>query len=118
MQSALQNIINQIPKGILPYVKAGEGDRGGKVVNNLPEWKEKINESYNSVKHFGGKEIDYNRVFESIDLLKIILLSWIGTQLGVPAHVLKESLKRYERYLPELTRNGYKKEEPKKTLDV
>jgi len=73
------------------------------------------------IKHFGGKEIDYNRVFEAIDLLRIILLSWIGTQLGVPAHVLKERLKRlkrYERYLPELTRNGYKKEEPKKTLDV
>ena len=118
LQSALQNIINQIPKGILPYVKEGEGNQDGKVVNNLPEWKEKINDSYNSVKHFGGKEIDYNRVFESIDLLKIILLSWIGTQLGVPAHVLKESLKRYERYLPELTRNGYKKEEPKRTLDV
>ena len=121
LRSALQNIINQIPKGILPYVKEGEGNQDGKVVNNLPEWKEKINDSYNSVKHFGGKEIDYNRVFEAIDLLRIILLSWIGTQLGVPAHVLKERLKRlkrYERYLPELTRNGYKKEEPKKILDV
>ena len=111
LRSALQNIINQIPKGILPYVKAGEGDRDGKVVNNLPEWKEKINDSYNSVKHFGGKEIDYNRVFEAIDLLRIILLSWVGTQLGVPANVLKERLKRYKRYLPELTRNGYKKGE-------
>lgn len=111
LQGALQNIINQIPKGILPYVKSGEGNRGGKVVNNLPDWKEKINNSYNSVKHYGGQEIDYDEVFEAIDLLKIILLSWIGTQLGVPAHVLKERLKRYKRYLPELTRNGYKKGE-------
>ncbi|EFV00408.1 hypothetical protein HMP0721_2514, partial [Pseudoramibacter alactolyticus ATCC 23263] len=32
LRSALQNIINQIPKGILPYVKEGEGNQDGKVV--------------------------------------------------------------------------------------
>lgn len=118
LQGALQNIINQIPKGILPYVKSGEGNQGGKVVNNLPEWKEKINNSYNSVKHYGGEEVDYDEVFEAIDLLKIILLSWIGTQLGVPAPVLKDRLNKYEMYLPELTRSGYKKEKPKETPGV
>ena len=118
MQGALQNIINQIPKGILPYVKSGEGNQDGKVVNNLPEWKEKINNSYNSVKHYGGEEVDYDEVFEAIDLLKIILLSWIGTQLGVPAPLLKDRLNKYEMYLPELTKSGYKKEKPKETLGV
>lgn len=118
LQDALQNIINQIPKGILPYVKSGEGNRDGKVVNNLPEWKEKINKSYNSVKHYGGEEVDYDEVFEAIDLLKIILLSWIGTRLGVPAPVLKDRLNKYEMYLPELTISGYKKEKPKETPGV
>ena len=45
LQDALQNIINQIPKGILPYVKKGEGGREGKVVYFLSEWADKINNS-------------------------------------------------------------------------
>ena len=50
--------------------------------------------------------------------MKIILLSWIGTQLGVPAPVLKDRLNKYEMYLPELTISGYKKEKPKETPGV
>ena len=118
LQDALQNIINQIPKGILPYVKKGEGDREGKVVYFLPEWADKINNSYNSVKHYGDKEINYDDVLESIEMLKIIIISWVGTQLGAKPKTLRNRLikqRRYEKYLPNLTRGGYKKEATKKS---
>lgn len=92
LQDALQNIINQIPKGILPYVKKGEGDREGKVVYFLPEWADKINNSYNSVKHYGDEEINYDDVLKSIEMLKIIIISWVGTQLGANPKTLRNRL--------------------------
>lgn len=119
LQDALQNIINQIPKGILPYVKKGEGDREGKVVYFLPEWADKINNSYNSVKHYGDEEINYDDVLKSIEMLKIIIISWVGTQLGAKPKTLRDRLiskqRRYEKYLSSLTRGGYKKEATKKS---
>ena len=119
LQDALQNIINQIPKGILPYVKKGEGGREGKVVYFLPEWADKINNSYNSVKHYGDEEINYDDVLESIEKLKIIIISWVGVQLGANTTILRNRLiskqRRYENYLPNLTRGGYKKEATKKS---
>lgn len=119
LQDALQNIINQIPKGILPYVKKGEGGREGKVVYFLPEWADKINNSYNSVKHYGDEEINYDDVLESIEKLKIIIISWVGVQLGANTTILRNRLiskqRRYEKYLPNLTRGGYKKEATKKS---
>ncbi len=119
LQDALQNIINQIPKGILPYVKKGEGDREGKVVYFLPEWADKINNSYNSVKHYGDEEINYDDVLESIEMLKIIIISWVGVQLGANTTTLRNRLiskqRRYEKHLPALTRGGYKKEVTKKS---
>lgn len=115
LKDALQNIINQIPKGILPYVKKGEGGREGKVVYFLPEWADKINNSYNSVKHYGDEEINYENIFESIDLLRIIIVSWVGTQLGAKPEILRDSLinKNYEfrKYLPPLDDAGYVIEE-------
>lgn len=116
LQDALQNIINQVPKGILPYVKKGEGDREGKIVYFLPEWADKINNSYNSVKHYGDEEINYDNIFESIDLLRIIIVSWVGTQLGANPKTLRNRLikqRRYEKHLSNLTRGGYKKEATK-----
>lgn len=118
LQDALQNIINQIPKGILPYVKKGEGDREGKVVYFLPEWADKINNSYNSVKHYGDEEINYNDVLKSIEMLKIIIISWVGTQLGANPKTLRNRLikqRRDGKHLPELTRGGYKKEATKES---
>lgn len=119
LQDALQNIINQIPKGILPYVKKGEGGREGKVVYFLPEWADKINNSYNSVKHYGDEEINYDDVLESIEKLKIIIISWVGVQLGANTTTLRNRLiskqHRYEKHLPALTRGGYKKEVTKKS---
>lgn len=119
LQDALQNIINQVPKGILPYVKKGEGDREGKVVYFLPEWADKINNSYNSVKHYGDEEINYDDVLESIEMLKIIIISWVGVQLGVNTATLRNRLiskqRRYGKHLPDLTRGGYKKEATKKS---
>ncbi len=118
LQDALQNIINQIPKGILPYVKKGEGDREGKVVYFLPEWSDKINNSYNSVKHYGDEEINYDDVLKSIEMLKIIIISWVGTQLGANPKTLRNRLikqRRYGKHLPDLTRGGYKKEATKKS---
>lgn len=118
LQDALQNIINQIPKGILPYVKKGEGGREGKVVYFLPEWADKINNSYNSVKHYGDEEINYDDVLESIEMLKIIIISWVGTQLGAKPKTLRNRLikqRRYGKHLPDLTRGGYKKEATKKS---
>lgn len=119
LQDALQNIINQIPKGILPYVKKGEGDREGKVAYFLPEWADKINNSYNSVKHYGDEEINYDDVLKSIEMLKIIIISWVGTQLGANTTTLRNRLiskqRRYEKHLPALTRGGYKKEATKKS---
>lgn len=114
LKDALQNIINQIPKGILPYVKKGEGGREGKVVYFLPEWADKINNSYNSVKHYGDEEINYDNVLESIEMLKIIIISWVGAQLGANTTTLRNRLiskqRRYGEHLPDLTRGGYKKE--------
>lgn len=111
LRNALQNIINQIPKGVLPYVKKFENSRNGKVVNSLPEWADKINNSYNSVKHYGDEEINYENIFESIDLLRIIIVSWVGTQLGAKPEILRDSLinKNYEfrKYLPPLDDAGY-----------
>ncbi|WP_314746584.1 HEPN domain-containing protein [uncultured Rothia sp.] len=118
LQDALQNIINQIHKGILPYVKKGEGDREGKVVYFLPEWADKINNSYNSVKHYGDEEINYDDVLKSIEMLKIIIISWVGTQLGANPKTLRNRLikqRRYGEHLPDLTRGGYKKEATKKS---
>lgn len=118
LQDALQNIINQIPKGILPYVKKGEGDREGKVVYFLPEWSDKINNSYNSVKHYGDEEINYDDVLKSIEMLKIVIISWVGTQLGANPKTLRNRLikqRRYGKHLPDLTRGGYKKEATKKS---
>lgn len=115
LHNALQNIINQIPKGVLPYVKKFENSRNGKVVNSLPEWADKINNSYNSVKHYGDEEINYENIFESIDLLRIIIVSWVGTQLGAKPEILRDSLinKNYEfrKYLPPLDDAGYVIEE-------
>lgn len=115
LRNALQNIINQIPKGVLPYVKKFENSRNGKVVNSLPEWADKINNSYNSVKHYGDEEINYENIFESIDLLRIIIVSWVGTQLGAKPEILRDSLinKNYEfrKYLPPLDDAGYVIEE-------
>lgn len=115
LHNALQNIINQIPKGVLPYVKKFENSRNGKVVNSLPEWADKINNSYNSVKHYGDEEINYENIFESIDLLRIIIVSWVGTQLGAKPKILRDSLinKNYEyrKYLLPLDDAGYVIEE-------
>ena len=115
LRNALQNIINQIPKGVLPYVKKFENSRNGKVVNSLPEWADKINNSYNSVKHYGDEEINYENIFESIDLLRIIIVSWVGMQLGAKPEILRDSLinKNYEfrNYLPPLDDAGYVIEE-------
>ena len=111
LHNALQNIINQIPKGVLPYVKKFENSCNGKVVNSLPEWADKINNSYNSVKHYGDEEINYENIFESIDLLRIIIVSWVGAQLGAKPEILRDSLinKNYEfrKYLPPLDDAGY-----------
>ena len=120
LHNALQNIINQIPKGVLPYVKKFENSRNGKVVNSLPEWADKINNSYNSVKHYGDEEINYENVFESIDLLRIIIVSWVGIQLGAKPEILRDSLinKNYEfrKYLSPLDDAGYviEEQEPEK----
>lgn len=115
LHDALQNIINQIPKGVLPYVKKFENSRNGKVVNSLPEWADKINNSYNSVKHYGDEEIDYDNIYESIDKLKIIIISWVGARLGARSEVLRNRLtsKNYEfrEYLPPLDDAGYVIEE-------
>lgn len=115
LHNALQNIINQIPKGVLPYVKKFENSHNGKVVNSLPKWADKINNSYNSVKHYGDEEIDYGNIFESIDLLRIIIVSWVGAQLGAKPDILRDSLinKNYEfrKYLPPLDDAGYVIEE-------
>lgn len=115
LHNALQNIINQIPKGVLPYVKKFENSRNGKVVNSLPEWADKINNSYNSVKHYGDEEIDYENIFESIDKLKIIIISWVGARLGARPEVLRNRLisKNYEfrKYLLPLDDAGYVIEE-------
>ena len=115
LHNALQNIINQIPKGVLPYVKKFENSRNGKVANSLPEWADKINNSYNSVKHYGDEEIDYDNIYESIDKLKIIIISWVGVRLGVKPGVLRNRLtsKNYEfrEYLPPLDDAGYVIEE-------
>lgn len=115
LHNALQNIINQIPKGVLPYVKKFENSRNGKVVNSLPGWADKINNSYNSVKHYGDEEIDYGNIFESIDLLRIIIVSWVGARLGAKPEILRDSLidKNYEfrKYLPPLDEAGYVIEE-------
>lgn len=115
LHNALQNIINQIPKGVLPYVKKFENSRNGKVVNSLPEWADKINNSYNSVKHYGDEEINYENVFESIDLLRIIIVSWVGIQLGAKPEILRDNLinKNYEfrKYLSPLDDAGYVIEE-------
>lgn len=115
LHNALQNIINQIPKGVLPYVKKFENSRNGKVVHSLPEWADKINNSYNSVKHYGDEEIDYGNIYESIDKLKIIIISWVGTRLGGKPEVIRNGLlnKNYklEKYLLPLDDAGYVKEE-------
>lgn len=115
LKGAMQNIINQISEGILPYVRKDEGDMNGKVLHNLPEWPDKINNAYNSVKHYGGEEINYDAVFEAIDMLKIIIVSWIGARLGVEPGVLRNRLigKNYEfeKYLPPLDDAGYVIEE-------
>lgn len=115
LHNALQNIINQIPKGVLPYVKKFENSHNGKVVNSLPEWADKINNSYNSVKHYGDEEIDYGNIYESIDKLKIIIISWVGARLGARPEVLRNRLisKNYEfrKYLPPLDDAGYVIEE-------
>lgn len=115
LHNALQNIINQIPKGVLPYVKKFENSCNGKVANSLPEWADRINNSYNSVKHYGDEEIDYDNIYESIDKLKIIIISWVGVRLGARPEVLRNRLisKNYEfrEYLPPLDDAGYVKEE-------
>lgn len=115
LKGALQNIINQISEGVLPYVRKDEGDMNGKVLHNLPEWPDKINNAYNSVKHYGGEEINYDAVFEAIDMLKIIIVSWVGVRLGVKPGVLRNRLigKNYEfeKYLSPLDDAGYVKEE-------
>lgn len=115
LKGALQNIINQISEGVLPYVRKDEGDMNGKVLHNLPEWPDKINNAYNSVKHYGGEEINYDAVFEAIDMLKIIIVSWVGVRLGVKPGVLRNRLigKNYEfeKYLSPLDDAGYVIEE-------
>lgn len=115
LHNALQNIINQIPKGVLPYVKKFENSRNRKVVNSLPEWADKINNSYNSVKHYGDEEIDYDNIYESIDKLKIIIVSWVGAQLGAKPKILRDSLidknHEFRKYLPPLDDAGYVIEE-------
>lgn len=115
LHNALQNIINQIPKGVLPYVKKFENSRNRKVVNSLPEWADKINNSYNSVKHYGDEEIDYDNIYESIDKLKIIIVSWVGAQLGAKPEILRDSLidknHEFRKYLPPLDDAGYVIEE-------
>lgn len=121
LHNALQNIINQIPKGILPYVKKFENSRNGKVINSLPDWADKINNSYNSVKHYGDEEINYDNIFESIDLLRIIIISWVGVQLGAKPEVLRNRLisKNYEfrEYLRPLDDAGYVEEEQEPVLE-
>ena len=96
-------------------MKKFENSRNGKVVHSLPEWADKINNSYNSVKHYGDEEIDYGNIYESIDKLKIIIISWVGTRLGARPEVLRNLLisKNYEfrKYLPPLDDAGYVKEE-------
>ena len=115
LKGALQNIINQISEGVLPYVRKDEGDMNGKVLHNLPEWPDKINNAYNSVKHYGGEEINYDAVFEAIDMLKIIIVSWVGVRLGVKPGVLRNRLigknYKFEKYLSPLDDAGYVKEE-------
>lgn len=123
LHNALQNIINQIPKGILPYVKKFENSRNGKVVNSLPEWVDKINNSYNSVKHYGDEEINYKNIFESIDLLRIIIVSWVGTQLGAKPEAIRNGLLnknyKFEKHLLPLDDAGYviEKQEPEQGLE-
>ncbi|WP_311446611.1 HEPN domain-containing protein [uncultured Rothia sp.] len=123
LHNALQNIINQIPKGILPYVKKFENSRNGKVVNSLPEWADKINNSYNSVKHYGDEEINYKNIFESIDLLRIIIVSWVGTQLGAKPEAIRNGLLnknyKFEKHLLPLDDAGYviEKQEPEQGLE-
>lgn len=118
LKGALQNIINQISEGVLPYVRKDEEDMNGKVLHSLPDWPDKINNAYNSVKHYGGEEMNYDAVFEAIDMLKIIIVSWIGVRLGVKPGVLRNRLtsKNYEfrEYLLPLDDAGYviEKQEP------
>lgn len=87
----------------------------GKCCITIPEWPDKINNAYNSVKHYGGEEINYDAVFEAIDMLKIIIVSWIGARLGVEPGLLRNRLigKNYEfeKYLPPLDDAGYVIEE-------
>lgn len=115
LHNALQNIINQIPKGVLPYVKKFENSRNGKVINSLPNWADKINNSYNSVKHYSDEEINYDNIFESIDLLRIIIVSWVGAQLGAKPEILRNRLigknNEFRKYLPPLDDAGYVIEE-------
>lgn len=115
LKGAMQNIINQISEGILPYVRKDEEDVNGKVLHNLPDWADKINNAYNSVKHSGGEEMNYDAVFEAIDMLKIIIVSWIGVRLGVEPEVLRNRLTRknheLRKYLPPLDDAGYVIEE-------
>ena len=123
LHNALQNIINQIPKGILPYVKKFENSRNGKVVNSLPDWADKINNSYNSVKHYGDEEINYDNIFESIDLLRIIIVSWVGTRLGGKPEAIRNGLLnknyKFEKHLLPLDDAGYviEKQEPEQGLE-
>lgn len=115
LKGAMQNIINQISEGILPYVRKDEEDVNGKVLHNLPDWADKINNAYNSVKHSGGEEMNYDAVFEAIDMLKIIIVSWIGVRLGVNPEVLRNRLTRknheFRKYLLPLDDAGYVIEE-------
>ena len=115
LQDALQNIINQISEGILPYVRKDGEDVNGKVLHNLPDWADKINNAYNSVKHSGGEEMNYDAIFEAIDMLKIIIVSWIGVRLGVKPEVLRDRLTRknreFRKYLLPLDDAGYVIEE-------
>ena len=115
LKGAMQNIINQISEGVLPYVRKDEEDVKGKVLHNLPDWADKINNAYNSVKHSGGEEMNYDAVFEAIDMLKIIIVSWIGVRLGVEPGVLRNRLigknREFRKYLLPLDDAGYVIEE-------
>ena len=102
-------------------MKKFENSRNGKVINSLPDWADKINNSYNSVKHYGDEEINYDNIFESIDLLRIIIISWVGVQLGAKPEVLRNRLisKNYEfrEYLRPLDDAGYVEEEQETVLE-
>ena len=105
----------------MPYVKKFENSRDGKVVKSLPDWADKINASYNSVKHYGDEEIDYDSIFESIDLLRIVIVSWVGTRLGAKPEILRDSLidtnYEFRKYLPPLDDAGYVIEEQEPELE-